>query len=279
MDNDHEQLHKAAANIRRNIVETVNHAGSGHIGGSLSIVEVLVSLYFSEMNIDVKNPSWEDRDRLVLSKGHASPALYSVLAEKGFYGVEKLKSFRSIGSPFSGHADMHVPGVDMSTGSLGQGLSVAVGMALAARATAKKYRVFCIIGDGELEEGQIWEAAMCAGHYHLDNLVAFVDNNDLQIDGRISEIMSSYPIDRKFEAFNWNVVNIDGHDFDAIIGAIRGAGEVKGMPTMIVAKTIKGRGVSFMEDNVAWHGKPPSQEEYQAAMCELNAEVCGGTND
>lgn len=275
MQNNHSLLSKTASNIRKNILETVNAAGSGHIGGSLSIVEILVTLYFSEMKIDVNNPLWEDRDRLVLSKGHASPALYSVLAEKGFFAPDLLKTFRRMGSPFSGHADMHVPGVDMSTGSLGQGLSVAVGMALAGKATENKYRVFCILGDGELEEGQIWEAAMCASHYHLDNLVAFVDNNGLQIDGSIQDIMSSYPIDKKFEAFTWNVIQIDGHDYDQIIQAIRDAIDMKGVPTVIIAKTIKGKGVSFMENNFAWHGKPPTQDEYAKAMYELCATEGG----
>lgn len=267
---DHLSLfRKAASNIRVNILDTVHAAGSGHIGGSLSIVEILVALYFSEMNIDVSNPSWEDRDRLVLSKGHATPALYSVLAEKGFFPKELLQTFRQVDSPFSGHADMHVPGVDMSTGSLGQGLSVAVGMALAGKATGKTYRVFCILGDGELEEGQIWEAAMSAGHFRLDNLIAFVDNNGLQIDGAITDIMSSYPIDRKFESFNWNVIAIDGHDYGQILRAIRGAQAKQGVPTLILAKTIKGKGVSFMEGNYAWHGKPPNPDEYAQAMGEL----------
>ncbi|WKZ36414.1 MAG: transketolase [Anaerolineales bacterium] len=279
MSTKHSLYCKAASNIRKNILETVNNAGSGHIGGSFSIVEILVALYFSEMKINISNPSWEDRDRLVLSKGHASPALYSVLAEKGFFAPELLKQFRSIDSPFSGHADMHVPGVDMSTGSLGQGLSVAVGMALAGKATRKEYRVFCILGDGELEEGQIWEAAMSAGHFQLGNLVAIVDNNGLQIDGAIQDIMSSYPIDQKFEAFNWNVICIDGHDYDQIIQSIRNAGHKKGVPTVIVAKTIKGRGVSFMENNFAWHGKPPSQDEYTKAMGELRASDGGGAHE
>jgi transketolase len=279
MNNNHLLLSNVASNIRKNILDMVNAARSGHIGGSLSIVEILVSLYFSEMKIDIHNPLWENRDRLVLSKGHASPALYSVLAEKGFFAPELLNTFRRIDSPFSGHADMHVPGVDMSTGSLGQGLSVAVGMALAGKATEKNYRVFCILGDGELEEGQIWEAAMSASHYHLDNLVAIIDNNGLQIDGAIQDIMSSYPIDKKFEAFNWNVIQIDGHDYDQIMQAIRDAMDKKGVPTVIVAKTIKGKGVSFMENNFAWHGKPPSQDEYTRAMYELCATKEGCTHE
>lgn len=269
MNDDHFHYRKHASNIRKNILETVNVAGSGHVGGSLSIVELLTVLYFQEMNIDVKNPGWEDRDRLVMSKGHASPALYSVLAEKGFFPMDLLKTFRQIDSPLSGHVEMHVPGVDMSTGSLGQGLSVAVGMALAAKAEGKRYRVYCFVGDGELEEGQIWEAAMCAGHYRLDNLVAIVDNNNLQIDGPITEIMSSYPIDKKFEAFNWHVIRIDGHDYGQIMKAFTDARNKKDRPTMILAKTIKGKGVSYMENNFAWHGKAPNQDEFQIAMREL----------
>jgi transketolase len=265
-----------ALNIRKNIIEMINAAGSGHVGGSLSLVEILTALYFSEMNVNKDDPQWEDRDRLVMSKGHASPVLYSTLVEKGFFPQEMLKTFRQIDSPLSGHVEMHVPGVDMSTGSLGQGLSIAVGMALAGRAEGKNYRVYCMIGDGELEEGQIWEAAMCAGHYHLDNLVAIVDNNNLQIDGPITEIMSSYPIDKKFEAFNWNVINIDGHDYVQILEAFKHAREKKDCPTMIVAKTVKGKGVSFMENNVAWHGKAPNQEQYEIAMNELCMAEEGG---
>lgn len=269
MNIDYAMFKKHASNIRKNILETVNAAGSGHVGGSLSIVELLTALYFQEMNTDIQNPDWEERDRLVMSKGHASPALYSVLAEKGFFPLDLLKTFRQIDSPLSGHVEMHVRGVDMSTGSLGQGLSVAVGMALAAKAEQKKYRVYCFIGDGELEEGQIWEATMCAGHYRLDNLVAIVDNNNLQIDGPITEIMSSYPIDSKFEAFNWHVIHIDGHDYEQIMKAFEEARNTKGCPTMILAKTVKGKGVSYMENNYTWHGKAPNQEEYQIAMREL----------
>ncbi len=269
MNSNIDRFQEHALNIRKSIFEAINAAGSGHVGGSLSIVEILTTLYFHEMNIDMDNPCWADRDRLVMSKGHASPALYSVLAEKGFFSKEMLKSFRQIDSILSGHAEMHVPGVDMSTGSLGQGLSIAVGMALAGKAEQKDYRVYCIIGDGELEEGQIWEAAMSAGHYHLDNLVAIIDNNGLQIDGAIEDIMSSYPIDEKFRAFNWNVINIDGHAYDQIIKAYGDARNAKGRPTAIVAKTVKGKGVSFMENNVAWHGKPPNQDQYEQAMNEL----------
>lgn len=278
--NDHYRLYRGhALNIRKNILEMVNTAGSGHVGGSLSIVEILTALYFSEMKVDTNNPAWEDRDRLVLSKGHASPALYSVLSEKGFFPQELLKGFRNINSPLSGHVEMHVPGVDMSTGSLGQGLSIAVGMALAGKATGKSYRVYCIIGDGELEEGQNWEAAMCAAHYHLDNLVAIIDNNGLQIDGPISEIMSSYPIDKKFESFNWNVINVDGHEYDQLLQAFHTAREKKTCPTVLVAKTIKGKGVSFMENNVAWHGKAPNNEEYSKAMSELSGVEHGCCNE
>ena len=273
----YQQYRTHALNVRRNIVESVNRAQSGHIGGSLSIVEILVTLYFHEMNIDADNPLWGGRDRLVVSKGHASPAVYSILAEKGFFPEEELHKFRTLGSTFSGHADMHVPGVDMSTGSLGQGLSVAVGMALAGKAENKPYRVYCILGDGEIEEGQIWEAAMSAGHYHLDNLLAVVDHNGLQIDGPITQIMSSLPIDKKFEAFNWNVINIDGHDYDQILDALQSPRSTKQKPTAIIAKTIKGKGVSFMENNVAWHGKPPNQAEFTQAMQELIASDGGET--
>ena len=278
--NDHYRLYRGhALNVRKNILEMVNTAGSGHVGGSLSIVEILTTLYFSEMKVDTNNPVWEDRDRLVLSKGHASPALYSVLSEKGFFSKEMLKGFRSIESPLSGHAEMHVPGVDMSTGSLGQGLSVAVGMALAGKTMGKSYRVYCVIGDGELEEGQIWEAAMCAAHYHLDNLVAIVDNNGLQIDGPIADIMSSYPIDKKFESFNWNVINVNGHDYDQLLQAFHNAREKKNCPTVLVAKTVKGKGVSFMENNVAWHGKAPNNEEYTKAINELSGVEHGFCNE
>lgn len=278
--NDHYRLYRGhALNIRKNILEMVNTAGSGHVGGSLSIVEILTALYFSEMKVDTNNPAWEDRDRLVLSKGHASPALYSVLSEKGFFPQELLKGFRNINSPLSGHAEMHVSGVDMSTGSLGQGLSIAVGMALAGKTMGKSYRVYCVIGDGELEEGQNWEAAMCAAHYHLDNLVAIIDNNGLQIDGPITEIMSSYPIDKKFESFNWNVINVDGHEYDQLLQAFHDAREKKNCPTVLVAKTVKGKGVSFMENNVAWHGKAPNNEEYSKAMSELSGVGHGCCNE
>lgn len=277
--NNYQVFRGHASNIRKNILNVVNDAKSGHIGGSLSLVEILVVLYFSEMNINHNDPNWPERDRLVVSKGHASPAVYSVLAERGFFPPENLKSFRKIGSPFSGHVDIHVPGVDMSTGSLGQGLSVAVGMALAGAAEKKNYRVYAVLGDGELEEGQIWEAAMSAGHYHLDNLAAIVDYNGLQIDGPINKIMSSLPIDKKFEAFNWNVVSIDGHDYEQIESAFQAARAVKGRPTAIVAKTIKGKGVSFMENNVAWHGKPPSDQEYAKAIHELMKSNGGAENE
>jgi len=263
-------LQEKALNIRKSIVEMVYSASSGHPGGALSCVEILTCLYFSEMNVDSNNPKDENRDRLVLSKGHASSALYAVLAEKGFMSKEKLKGFRNINSILQGHPDMKkIPGVDMSTGSLGQGLSVANGMALSGKLDNKDYRVFCIMGDGEIEEGQIWEAAMTASHYKLDNLCAIVDNNNLQIDGKITEVMSSKPIDEKFKSFGFNVLNIDGHDIDEILNALEKARMSKGRPTAIIAKTIKGKGVSFMEDQVGWHGKAPNEEQYNMAINEL----------
>jgi transketolase len=267
------ELSLTAANIRINALDAVTAAGSGHIGGSLSVTDILTVLYFNEMNVDVNQPKWADRDRLVLSKGHCTPALYGTLAEKGFFSKEELKHFRSASSMLSGHAEYHVPGVDMSTGSLGQGLSAAVGMALSANVDKKDYRVYAILGDGEIEEGQIWEAAMSAGFYKLDNLVAFIDNNNLQIDGPIDTVMSSYPIDKKFEAFNWNVINIDGHNLDEIQAALDTAKSTKGMPTAIVAKTIKGKGVSFMENIAGWHGKAPSKEQYEDAVKEVKSLI------
>ena len=264
-------LRETAAHVRLNALKAVVSAGSGHIGGSLSITDILTALYFHQMKVDVKNPKWEGRDRLVLSKGHCSPALYGVLAEKGFFPKEELKDFRQIDSRLSGHVEISVPGVDMSTGSLGQGLSAAVGMALAAGMDKADYRVYAIMGDGEIEEGQIWEAAMSAGHYKLDNLVAIVDNNNLQIDGQITDVMSPYPIDKKFDSFNWNTIVIDGHDMDQIIDAFDQAEKTKGKPTAIIAKTVKGKGVSFMENVAGWHGKAPDQTQYEAAVSEIEA--------
>lgn len=265
-----EDFQNKAKNVRRNIVEMVYSAKSGHPGGSLSITDVLVALYFSELNVDIKNPKCENRDRLVLSKGHCSPALYSVLAEKGFIPKEDLKSFRKIDSYLQGHPDMKkIPGVDMTSGSLGQGLSVSNGMAMAGKLDNKDYRVYCILGDGEIEEGQVWEAAMSASHYKLDNLCVIVDNNNLQIDGKIEDVMNPHPIDKKFESFGFNVLTIDGHNFNEILDAFEKAKTVKGKPTAIIAKTIKGKGISYMENSAGWHGKAPSEEEYNLAMNEL----------
>lgn len=263
-------LQEKAKSIRRNIVEMVYFAASGHPGGSLSIADVLTVLYFHEMNINVNNPKDENRDRLVLSKGHCSPALYSVLAEKGFFPKEDLNTFRKINSYLQGHPDMKkIPGVDMTSGSLGQGLSVANGMAIAGKLDNKDYRVYCIMGDGEIEEGQIWEAAMTSSKYKLDNLCAIVDNNNLQIDGKIEDVMSPYPINKKFESFGFNVIEIDGHNFEEIINAFEKAKNVKGKPTVIIAKTTKGKGVSYMENQAGWHGKAPNEEEYKLALEEL----------
>ena len=267
------ELQKKALDIRKGIVTAVHSAKSGHPGGSLSATDIFTYLYFEEMNIDPANPKAEDRDRFVLSKGHVAPGLYSTLANRGYFPVEDLKTLRHTGSYLQGHPDMkHIPGVDMSSGSLGQGLSCAVGMALAAKLQGKDYRTYCLCGDGEIQEGQIWEAAMFAGHRNLDNLVVIVDNNNLQIDGKISDVCSPYPIDKKFEAFNFHVINVEGNDFDSLRAAFEEAKATKGMPTAIVAKTIKGKGVSFMEDNAGWHGKAPNDDEYAIAMEELNKE-------
>ena len=267
---DINELENMAKEVRKGIIEAVYSNKSGHPGGSLSIADIMTVLYFNQLNIDEKNPKWKDRDRLVLSKGHCSPALYSCLAHRGFFDVEKLKTFRNIESNLQGHPDMNkVPGVDMTSGSLGQGLSSANGMAIAGKMDNKDYRVYCILGDGEIEEGQIWEAAMTSAKYKLDNLCVIIDNNNLQIDGTIEEVMSSYPIDEKFKSFGFQVINIDGHNIKEIIDAFDAAKNVKGKPTCIIAKTIKGKGVSFMEDKVQWHGKAPSEEEYKIAMEEL----------
>lgn len=263
-------LEEISRNIRRNIIEMVYSASSGHPGGSLSITDILTVLYFYEMNVNIDNPKDEDRDRLVLSKGHCSPALYAVLAEKGYFPKEDLKTFRKIDSYLQGHPDMKkIPGVDMSSGSLGQGLSVSNGMALAGKLDKKDYRVYCIIGDGEIEEGEVWEAAMTSSHYKLDNLCVIVDNNNLQIDGKINEVMSPYPIDKKFESFGFNVININGHDFNEIITALETAKKIKEKPTVIIAKTIKGKGISYMENEASWHGKAPNEEQYNIAIEEL----------
>ena len=268
------ELEKIALKIRMGIIEGTHAAKAGHPGGSLSSTDILTYLYFEHMNIDPAEPKKADRDRFVLSKGHAAPALYATLAQRGFFDVELLGTLRQIGSILQGHPDMkHIPGVDMSTGSLGQGISAAVGMALSGKHFKENYRVYSILGDGEIEEGQVWEAAMFAAAKKLDNLVAFVDFNNLQIDGSVDEVNSPKPIDKKFEAFGWNVICIDGNDFDEIEAALAKAAECGGKPTAIIATTVKGKGVSFMENQVSWHGVAPNDEQYEAAMAELNAKL------
>jgi Transketolase, N-terminal subunit len=265
------ELQKKANEIRKGIVTAVHAAKAGHPGGSLSATDVFTYLYFEEMNIDPKNPKKADRDRFVLSKGHNSPGLYSTLANRGFFPVEDLKTFRQLGSYLQGHPEMkNIPGVDMSTGSLGQGISTAVGMALSAKMSEEKHRVYTLLGDGEIQEGQVWEAAMFAGHRELDNLVVIIDNNDLQIDGHIGDVCSPYPIDKKFEAFNFHVINVDdAHDFDKLKAAFDEARQTKGMPSAIIVKSLKGKGVSFMEGQAAWHGTAPNDEQYKVAMEDL----------
>ncbi|MDO4973463.1 MAG: transketolase [Eubacteriales bacterium] len=271
---DVKALRLAAAKSRLLAVDAVHEAASGHPGGSLSCLDMLTALYFHEMNIDPVDPKNPARDRFVLSKGHCSPALYATLAQRGYFPVEDLKLFRSIKAHLSGHPDMvNVPGVDMSTGSLGQGLSAAVGMALAAKLQGQTYRTYAICGDGEIEEGQIWEAVMAAAKWKLDNLCAFVDVNGLQIDGATADVMPSEPLDAKFAAFNWNVVKIDGHDMEAILKALAEAREAKGRPTVILAATVKGKGVSFMENQAGWHGKAPNDEQFAQARAELEAQI------
>ena len=267
------ELKKTANEIRKSIVTAVHAAKSGHPGGSLSSTEVLTWLYFEEMNIDPKDPKKADRDRFVLSKGHSAPGYYSALAERGYFPKEDLTSLRHTGSYLQGHPDMkHIPGVDMTSGSLGQGISAAVGMALSAKLSGDSYRVYALLGDGELEEGQVWEASMFAGFHKLDNLVVIVDNNNLQIDGPVSEVCSPYPIDKKFEAFNFHVINVaDGNDIEQVGAAFKAAREVKDMPVALIMHTVKGKGVSFMEDQVGWHGKAPNDEQYAQAMAELEA--------
>jgi transketolase len=264
------ELKKTANEVRKNIVTAVYHAHSGHPGGSLSAADILTYLYFEEMNIDPRNPKKADRDRFVLSKGHAAPGWYSVLAERGYFDKEELKGLRHVGCFLQGHPDMkHTPGVDMSSGSLGQGISAAVGMALAGKMDNASYRVYTLLGDGEIQEGQVWEAAMLAANHKLDNLVVIVDNNNLQIDGTVEDVNSPYPIDEKFKAFKFHVININGNDFQDIERAFQEAREHSGQPTAIIAKTVKGKGVSFMENQVGWHGKAPNEEEYQIAMRDL----------
>jgi transketolase len=262
-----------ARQIRRNIIKMLGQAGSGHTGGSLSASDIVACLYFWEMNIDPAQPHWTERDRFVLSKGHAAPVLYAVLAEKGFFPTDNLSQLRKLGSPLQGHPDMSkVPGVEASTGSLGQGISWAVGMALAGKMDKKSYRVYTLLGDGEIEEGMVWEAAMAAAHYKLDNLMAFVDHNGLQIDGRVQEVMSPLPIPDKFRAFGWEVLEIDGHDHKQIMEALNFARTVKGKPTAVIAHTVKGKGCSFMEDRVEWHGVAPKPDEVEKALAELGGE-------
>ena len=267
------QLEITAAKVRMGIIEGTFNAKSGHPGGSLSIADLLTYLYTVKMNVNPADPDMKDRDRLVLSKGHTAPALYSVLAEKGFFPKEELKSLRHIGALLQGHPCIHIPGVDMSSGSLGQGISVACGIALAGKIDNADYKVYTILGDGEIEEGQVWEAAMFAAHYKLDNLLAIVDNSGLQIDGKITEVCSPEPITDKFAAFGWHVITMDAHDFDSIEKAFDEAEKISGKPVVIVQKSIKGKGVSFMEDKCSWHGTAPNKEQYDQAMAELNARI------
>lgn len=274
---DEKMLHDLslkAAQVRSLAMDAVFSAASGHIGGSLSVADILTVLYFHTMKVDPEAPQAPDRDRLILSKGHTTPALYATLALKGYFPVEELKLFRSVEGHYSGHPDMlHVPGVDMSTGSLGQGISAAVGMALAGQMDRKDHRIYAVLGDGEVEEGQVWEAAMAAAKYHLDNLCAVVDVNGLQIDGKTADVMPSEPLDKKFEAFNWNVIQVDGHDIAAVAAAFEAAKKGKGKPTVILARTVKGKGVSFMEGDAGWHGKAPNAEQYEKAHAELEAKI------
>ncbi len=271
---DVNELQKYANKIRQGVIKAVYSAKSGHPGGSLSIAEILAVLYFNQMNIDERNPKAKERDRLVLSKGHTSPALYSALALRGFFDVKDLENFRNIKSNLQGHPDMkNIPGVDASTGSLGQGLSIANGMAISSKMDSEGVRVYCICGDGEIEEGQIWEAAMTSAHYKLDNLCLIIDNNNLQIDGKVSEVMNIYPIDEKFRSFGFEVINVDGHNISELISAFEQAKKTKGKPTAIIANTIKGKGVSFMENQAGWHGKAPNEEQYKQAMKELGGAI------
>lgn len=267
------ELTLKAYQLRKTLLETIQNAGSGHIGGSMSVSDILAVLYFREMNVDPKDPDKADRDRLVLSKGHCSPALYSVLAMKGFFPIEHLKTFRRMDSDLSGHVEIHVPGVDMSAGSLGQGLSVALGMAMYGRCKKFGNTVYAIMGDGEIQEGQIWEAAMAAGYYKVDNLIAFVDNNKLQLDGSLEDVMNPNPIDEKFRAFGWNVYKVDGHDVEQLSDAIELAKATKGKPSMIVADTIKGKGSSVFENQVRFHGGQPTEEEWKTAFKEINDKI------
>ncbi|MEE0109609.1 MAG: transketolase [Oscillospiraceae bacterium] len=268
------QLQITACKVRMGIIESTHAAKCGHPGGSLSAADMFTYLYFKELNVDPKNPKWEDRDRFVLSKGHCAPGLYAALAHRGFFPVEDLITLRKVGSYLQGHPNMNsVPGVDMSTGSLGQGISTACGMALAAKTQKKTNRVYTLLGDGEIQEGQVWEACMFASHYHLDNLCVIIDNNGLQIDGDVAKVMSPYPIDAKLEAFGFHVETINGHDFDAIESALNTAKTVKGKPSAIILQTVKGKDVSFMENNAGWHGVAPNDAQYEQAMAELNKKL------
>ena len=263
-----------ANKVRKHALTGVYSAKSGHPGGSFSAADIMTLLYFEVMNVDPKNPKMEDRDRFVLSKGHCAPALYGVLAEKGYFPVEDMKTFRNVKSYLQGHPDMNkVPGIDMSTGSLGQGVSAAGGMALAAKLDNKDYRVYSVLGDGELEEGQVWEQAMFAAHYKLDNLTIFIDNNGLQIDGNIADVMNPNPIDKKFEAFGWNVIVTDAHDMEKLYDAVTDAKNTKGRPTAVIMKSVKGKNVSFMENEAGWHGSAPNEEQYKQAISELDAKI------
>ncbi len=270
------ELKLQAEKIRRAGLEAIRAAGSGHVGGSFSVADILAVLYFEKMELDPDNPRDPDRDRFVLSKGHCTPALYAALAYRGYFPVEHLKTFRDIDSNLSGHAEMtKVPGVDMSTGSLGQGISAAVGMALMGKQDHKDYTVYAVLGDGELEEGQVWEAAMAAGNYHLDNLIVFVDNNNLQIDGTLDEVMSPYPIMDKLEAFGWRCREVDGNDVEAVAEAVEWAKSIQGFPAAVVARTVKGKGVSFMENDAKWHGHVPTEEQFEQAFAELDGRIAG----
>lgn len=273
MKKNKEELVEISKKIRKDVVEMLTESASGHPGGSLSAADIVTTLFFNELNINPSNPKDENRDRFVLSKGHAAPVLYSALARRGFFAPEELLTLRKTGSRLQGHPNMNdLPGIDMSTGSLGQGISAAVGMALAGKTDNKSYRVYALLGDGELEEGQVWEASMCAAHYKLDNLIAFVDFNGLQIDGEITKVMNPSPIDKKFEAFGWNVLIIDGHNYDEILDAIEKAKNHKGQPTVIICNTIKGKGVSFMENEASWHGTAPNKEQCEIALKELGGD-------
>ncbi|WIF95310.1 transketolase [Caminicella sporogenes] len=274
MNQDYKELEKIAVQIRKDIINMIAEAGSGHPGGSLSAADIITALYFKKMNIDPENPNWEDRDRFVLSKGHAAPVLYAALARRGYFSPDELLKLRKINSMLQGHPDMKgTPGIEMSTGSLGQGFSASIGMALASKLDGKKNRIYVLLGDGEINEGIVWEGAMAAAHYKLDNLTAILDYNGLQIDGKNEEVMNIKPVDEKWKSFGWHVIEIDGHNFEEIFKAFDEAESVKGKPTMIIAKTVKGKGVSFMENKVGWHGSAPTKEDREKALKELGGEI------